>query len=143
MNENLKNGFKIVQKIGKKYYSSELEKVGVEYKINKSTLPRNGDGPLTVFNNIDDVNNYLKFIKKYVEHYYSEEKVEFVVFKCKYELSKLDKLWYERESIKDIIKIQEIDNYMWGESGAFTFLKDLEDNTILASEVILKEKFYD
>lgn len=142
LNNEFKKGYKVIQVVNKKYYSSELEKNGKEYKINKITIPRKGDGPLTIFDNIDDSNEYLNYITKIANDYYSDDECKFKVFSCKYKLSNLKEVWVNKYVDKEEYKFSMSNKkeYKFHINGRFDFLKNLESNTILADEVILLEE---
>ena len=98
-NENIKTGYKIVLFLEEGtyhscsfyYYLSKFN-LHVEYSLNKKVYPKKGCGPLCVFDNLDDVKNFL--IKEdVVLNILDPNFFSFKLFKCNYEESNEIKVW--------------------------------------------------
>lgn len=113
-------GYKVVRHGRDGVYRSAMGvRAVVEYQVDKETRPKEGNGPLAVFDNLEDAQKFVSF--------YKPDGVS-SIFKCEYELSDEKELWYMIYSGTKATKMTA--------PGSF----QLPRGTVLADTVIITEK---
>ena len=89
-NEDIKTGYKVVR-LNMNSFSKPFLFGGIKYKLNKKVFPKEGCGPLCIFDNLENIKEF--FLS------YNSTPINYRVIKCNYEESEEKKVWNDFEEI--------------------------------------------